>query len=146
MIEARTVRNAAELDAALALRERVFCGEQGVTISDEIDGRDGDATHLVAIDDGSSVVGTCRLVGEDDEPATIRLGRMAVARDCRGQGVGSALLDAAHAIARAKGHTTVVLHAQMDARSLYERAGYEPTGDVFMDAGIEHVTMVRSLA
>ncbi|MEA2393256.1 MAG: hypothetical protein QOJ82_1147, partial [Solirubrobacteraceae bacterium] len=40
----------------------------------------------------------------------------------------------------------IVLAAQVGARGLYERAGYEARGDVFLDAGIEHVTMAKALA
>ena len=45
-----------ELSAALELRERVFCGEQGVSIAADRDGRDHEATHIVAVD-GGRVVG-----------------------------------------------------------------------------------------
>jgi predicted GNAT family N-acyltransferase len=36
--------------------------------------------------------------------------------------------------------------AQVSARRVYARAGYEPYGDVFLDAGIDHVMMAKGLA
>ena len=38
------------------------------------------------------------------------------------------------------------LAAQLSAKVLYERAGYDAYGDVFLDAGIEHVMMAKALA
>ena len=49
------------MDALLELRHRVFCVEQGVPEHEEIDGRDGEAIHLVALRDGE-LLGTCRLL------------------------------------------------------------------------------------
>jgi hypothetical protein len=43
VIEVRAARDEAEVEAALALREDVFCGEQGVSLADERDGRDAEA-------------------------------------------------------------------------------------------------------
>jgi predicted GNAT family N-acyltransferase len=142
MIEVRPARNESEVAAALDLRHVVFCVEQGVTLAEERDGRDGEAQHLVAIEDGV-VIGTCRLLVED---TTVKLGRMAVARSRRGLGLARALLREADARARALGAERIVLGAQLSAQAIYERAGYEPYGDVFVDAGIEHVMMDRSLA
>ena len=39
-----------------------------------------------------------------------------------------------------------MLHAQTYARSLYEAAGYEPRGRIFMEAGIEHIAMEKHLS
>ena len=142
MIEVRAARDEAEVEAALALREDVFCGEQGVSLADERDGRDAEAVHLVVVEDGP-VIATCRLLVEE---TTVKLGRMAVARSARGRGLARALLDEADARARKLGATRIALAAQLSARQLYERAGYEPYGDVFLDAGIEHVMMAKRLA
>ena len=142
MIEVRPALDQNEVNAALDLRHEVFCDEQGVSRADERDGRDADAVHLVAVEDGV-VIATCRLLVEG---TTVKLGRMAVARSRRGLGLARALLTEADARARAVAAERIVLAAQLGAQTLYERAGYEPYGDVFLDAGIEHVMMARSLA
>ena len=142
MIEVRPARDEREVVAALDLRHEVFCVEQGVTLDEERDGRDGGALHLVAVDDGV-VIGTCRLLVEG---TTVKLGRMAVARSRRGLGLARALLREADGQARTLGGERIVLGAQLTAQALYERAGYEPYGKVFLDAGIEHVMMGRALA
>jgi predicted GNAT family N-acyltransferase len=142
VIEVRPALDQNEINAALDLRHEVFCDEQGVSRADERDGRDAHAMHLVAVEDGI-VIATCRLLIEG---TTVKLGRMAVARSRRGLGLARALLSEADARARALGAERIVLAAQLGAQTLYERAGYEPDGEVFLDAGIEHVMMGRALA
>jgi predicted GNAT family N-acyltransferase len=139
--EVRPARDQAEVDAALALRHDVFCIEQGVSLDEERDGRDGEALHLVVVDDGE-VVGTCRLLPAGSE---VKLGRMAVTPTYRGRGLAAELLVEADARARELHAQRIALAAQLTARALYERAGYAPYGDVFLDAGIEHVMMGKAL-
>ena len=140
--EIRLVAGNGERDAALALRHRVFCEEQGVALDLEADGRDGEAIHVVAMSD-DAVVGTCRLVLDGE---TAKLGRMAVEPEARGRGVGAALLAGAEREARAAGARRIALHAQARARALYARGGFAERGEIFVEAGIEHVLMEKRLA
>lgn len=130
-----------EIDGILALRKAVFCDEQGVSIDLERDGRDGEAVHIVAVDDGE-VVGTCRLLADGD---VWRLGRMAVRHDLRGTGLGAAVLEVAHREVQACGGREVRLAAQVPVKEFYARYGYVERGDVFVEADIEHVSMTRSM-
>jgi predicted GNAT family N-acyltransferase len=123
------------------LRERVFAGEQGVPIEADRDGRDHEATHLVAIDDGR-VVGTCRLLFRG---GVARLGRLSVEPERRGEGIAGALLGLADQVALEAGADAISLHAQTYARQLYLDAGYEERGPEFVEEGIEHVAMGKRL-
>lgn len=140
-IEIRRVAGPREMAAALDLRDRVFCVEQGVPKREEIDGRDDDALHLVALRDGQ-VVGTCRLLFVD---RTVQFSRLAVDPVARRAGIASLLLDESDREALAAGARRIVLHAQTYARGLYLAAGYEERGRVFVEADIEHVAMERRL-
>ena len=130
-----------EMAAVLALRHEVFCEEQGVPVREEVDGRDRDAMHLVAVN-GETLLATCRLLFVGP---TVQFSRLAVRSSARRNGVATALLERADEEARKGGARRMVLHAQTYARSLYEAAGYEPRGKVFMEAGIEHVAMEKYL-
>lgn len=141
-VEIRRVGSPAEMRAALALRDRVFCVEQGVPKREEHDGRDGEAVHLVAVEDGV-VLGTCRLLFVDK---TVQFSRLAVEPSARRRGLATRLLIAADAEALDAGARRLVLHAQTYARDLYLAAGYEPRGHVFVEAGIEHIAMEKRLA
>jgi predicted GNAT family N-acyltransferase len=138
----RRAHSAREIDAALKLRRRVFVDEQGVTLTADRDGRDHEAVHLVATA-GDNVVGTLRLLPGD---GLIRLGRMVVDTAFRGQGIGTRLLEEADVTSRELGCPRVVLHAQVPALHVYERAGYVQRGGIFVEQGIEHVSMEKSLA
>jgi predicted GNAT family N-acyltransferase len=139
-----TVRQATtgELEPLLALREQVFCGEQGVSLEAERDGRDADAIHVVALA-GGAIIGTCRLLIEAD---AARVGRMAVAPRWRRRGVGKALLEEAERLAARRGARRATLHAQLAAKRLYARSGYTEAGGCFIEEGMEHVAMDKSLA
>jgi predicted GNAT family N-acyltransferase len=65
---------------------------------------------------------------------------MAVLQAMRGSGVGRAVLDALMG-PRARGDREVLLHAQAQAAPFYQRAGFQPRGPAFDEAGIPHVEM-----
>lgn len=136
------IATAADLPAAYALRHEVFVVGQEVPADMERDELDATAVHAVAYE-GDRVVGTGRFVGDPSEPA--RVGRMAVDASARGKGVGAAVLRLLERAAVRRGHPEIVLHAQASAIGFYERAGYLPVGDRFMEAGIEHLTMRKPL-
>jgi predicted GNAT family N-acyltransferase len=140
-VEVREVVNDDEVGAALALRERVFCEEQGVSAEADRDGRDREATHIVAIDAGA-VIGTCRLLFRS---GVARLGRLAVEPERRGDGVAGEILREADRIARSAGAEAISLHAQTYAKELYLRDGYRERGPTFVEEGIEHVSMEKPL-
>jgi predicted GNAT family N-acyltransferase len=141
-VEVRRIADEAEYAAALDLRDRVFCQEQGVPKREEIDGRDGEAIHLVAVEDGR-VIGTCRLLFVD---RTVQFSRLAVDPAARRRGIATRLLHAADHEAHAAHARRIVLHAQTYARDLYLSNGYEPRGHVFVEADIEHIAMEKRLA
>ena len=141
LYEVRRLRGDDEFHAALELRHEVFCVEQGVPPHEELDGRDHEGLHLVAVSAGE-VVGTCRLLMIGP---TAQFSRLAVRRASRRQGIATALLELAEQEARGAGSSRLVLHAQTYAQELYERAGYRTRGKVFVEAGIEHIAMERQL-
>lgn len=139
--EVRRARDELEIHSAIALRHQVFCLEQGVPEHEELDGRDPEGIHLVAVA-GDELLGTCRLlvVGR-----TVQLSRLAVQEASRRRGIATALLTAADDESRAAGAARIVLHAQTYAKALYDHHGYRPWGPVFREAGIEHVAMEKEL-
>ncbi len=127
-----------DLPALLALRHEVFVVGQGVPEDLEHDPRDPGYDHAVARLDGR-VVGTGRLLPDGT------VGRMAVADDVRGRGIGAAVLAALEQRAAQRGLAEVTLHAQVHAVGFYERAGYVAFTGCYLEAGIEHVSMRKSL-
>jgi predicted GNAT family N-acyltransferase len=128
---------------AIALREDVFCREQGVPVEEEVDGRDAEALHLVALAaSGQRVIGTLRLLFDGD---VVKVGRVAVERVSRGQGIAARMLELALQEARARGARRARLASQVEVVALYEGAGFIVESGVFEEAGIAHVWMGRQL-
>jgi predicted GNAT family N-acyltransferase len=122
-------------DAAAAIRFTVFVDEQKVPADIELDEWDERSLHAVARDAQGRALGTGRLLPDG------HIGRMAVLKEARGLGVGSALLEALMQAARERGMQTVVLNAQTHAAPFYRRLGFAEEGAEFEEAGIPHVTM-----
>ena len=137
-VEVRWVAGPDDLRGALALREEVFCGEQGVSREEEIDGLDDDAEHLVAVLPDARVVGTLRLLHDGTRA---KVGRVAVERSFRKRGIASRMLALAIARARMHGCTQARLAAQVQATNVYERAGFTVESGTFEEASIPHVWM-----
>ena len=128
-----------DLRGALHVREQVFIREQGVPRADEIDGRDQQAQHIIALEPRSErVIGTLRLLVD---ARTAKVGRVAVERHWRRHGVAGRMLALALAGAHERGCTHVRLAAQTTATSVYRRAGFTVESEPFQEAGIEHVWM-----
>jgi predicted GNAT family N-acyltransferase len=143
------IQNEAELFQALAIREVVFIEEQHVPEGIERDAEDAKAYHVLAFQ-GGHAIGTGRLVMLPQPPAGqtgtwAQIGRMAVLQAHRKARVGSMLLGALEAEARRRGVGGIMLHAQLFALDFYKKHGYEAVGSVFMEAGIEHLEMHKSL-
>ena len=133
------------LDSAAirTVRFAVFVDEQAVPANLEMDDRDPHCFHVLA-HVADEAVGTGR-IDIDEASRSARVGRMAVLAGYRGDGIGARLLEALHEHARQRDCVEVWCHAQLAAQSFYARAGYVAEGGVFVEAGIDHITMRRSL-
>jgi predicted GNAT family N-acyltransferase len=138
----RRVDHGATLADAHAVRRAVFIEGQGVPEAEEMDGKDGAATHLVAYD-GDRPVGTARL--REHAPGVAKIERVAVRQPFRGQGVGRLLMREVEDLARGGGMDEAILHAQTRVVDFYADLGYTRTGQVFDQAGIPHIEMRKAL-
>lgn len=120
---------------ATALRFAVFVDEQGVPADLELDEHDPVALHALARDAAGRPIATGRLLADG------HIGRIAVARDRRGTGVGVAVMRVLIEAARGRGLPEVVLSAQTHALEFYRRLGFVADGGEYDDAGIPHRSM-----
>jgi ElaA protein len=127
----------------LQLRGIVFVDEQSVPAGLEIDGRDleGETHHLFGYADGT-LLAYARLL-EPDAHDESHIGRVVVAAAARG-GTGGRLVERAIAGCTALWPGLAIrLGAQDHLRGFYGRHGFVPDGDIYDDAGIPHIHMVR---
>lgn len=135
------IRDPVAMEQAWALRRRVFIVEQHVPEALEMDSEDATATHVLALD-GDLAIGCGRMMAHGDH---VKIGRMAVLGERRGEGIGRRVLEALMELARERGFRRAILHAQLTAERFYLKQGYIPHGEVFAEAGIAHRLMDRDL-
>ena len=123
------------------IRVAVFQKEQKVDPTLEFDGYDDHCIHFLAYLDREPV-GTVRIRYLDDNTAKIE--RLAVLSPARGQGIGTRLMETAIALIKEeKTCQKIVIHAQVYIQELYEKLGFKPVGDRFIEGEILHVKMVK---
>ena len=138
MLRIEILHWAAARAEASRIRLKVFVEEQRVPREIEMDEKDAVCVHALAYAQGR-VVGTGRLLPDG------HIGRMAVLRENRAQGVGGAILERLVEEARRRGMRQVVLSAQTHALGFYRGHGFAEEGEVFEEAGIPHQEMRRAL-
>lgn len=128
-----------EIVGCLRVRLLVFVAEQGVPLIEEVDDYDRSALHYIARC-GEQIVACARLAVYGDGVG--KIGRLAVLKPFRGQGIGSALMD--HILGGdGRRYRALLLDAQVQVVGFYERRGFAVEGGVFLDAGIPHLRMRR---
>lgn len=125
---------------AAALRQIVFVDEQGFV--DEFDEYDKKALHYVMYD-GDEPVATLRFYDEGGRSAHV--GRVAVKKSRRGEGLGQKLMEHAFKEAKSLGFDTMTVSAQEDKSGFYSKCGFKSTGRRFLEQGCPHVDMVKKL-
>lgn len=134
-----------DLQREFDIRLKVFVDEQKVPAEEELDDQDylgGDCKHFLATTDDNIAVGTGRVRLLEDYG---KIQRVAVSRDYREHGIGRLIIQACEDKAKELGAKKAKLDAQVQAQGFYEKLGYEVKSGVFLDAGIEHVLMVKPL-
>lgn len=130
-------------DRLLEIRTVVFVEEQQVPVEIEIDELDPNATHFLALSKNCAI-GTARAIIDGSDIA--RIGRVAVLKPYRGMGVGNHLMQhAEHWIKQHSAAKNIEIHAQVHSLGFYETLGYIANSNIYLEAGIEHITMRKQI-
>ena len=121
-----------------AIRYEVFIDEQNVPEELEIDGLDGEAKHVLAFVD-EVPIGTGRILSDG------HIGRVAVLKKYRGQGSGKLIMKELIKWAQDMHLEKDWLSSQWHAHSFYLDLGFVCVGEIYKEAGIDHIKMYRAL-
>ena len=121
-----------------AIRYKVFVEEQNVPEELEIDGLDNEAKHVLAFVN-EVPVGTGRILSDG------HIGRVAVLEKHRGLGIGKLIMKELVKCAQDMNLEKVWLSSQWHAHSFYLDLGFVCVGEIYEEAGINHIKMFRSL-
>lgn len=134
--------NNAHYTDALHIRHDVFINEQDVPPDLEVDDLETLCEHVILYNEHIPV-GTARI--HEIEQGVYKIQRVAILNQYRGQGIGSTLMKEIDRYVRTKKGESLVLDAQIQALSFYRKQGFQALGHSFMDAGIPHMKMKKSL-
>ena len=129
------------------LRTEVFVNEQNVPIELELDEKDN-SEHTIHIGyfNGDELIGVARLIDMDKE--VIHIGRVAIDKNHRGEGIGHKLILGCEDIAKKvlNRDFNIELSAQVYVETFYKKLGYNRiNNNIYIDAGIEHIDMRKTI-
>ena len=126
---------AREVYEIVRARQEVFLMEQRIVCRD-FDGVDYDALHCFIERDGR----VCAYLRAYKSDEGVKIGRVLTIP--HGIGLGKRLMEAAMPkIKETFGADEIILHSQIQAEGFYEKLGFRRVGEVFLEEGIEHITM-----
>jgi len=128
---------------AIMIRRAVFIGEQKIDPALELDTVTDATWHYVLYDDAGQPVATARMTPEPGKKGHIQ--RVATLKAVRGHGYAQAIIRRMIKVGQEQQLTELVLGAQVTAQGFYRQLGFQPVGDRFMEAGLEHQEMTRQL-
>ncbi len=120
------------------VRNEVFVVEQKVSENIEIDGLDSSAKHVLVFD-GDKAIGTGRMLPDG------HIGRIAVIKQYRNKGIGKSIMEKLIDAAGDLPLSEVWLSSQYQARDFYQKLGFIELGDIYQEAGIDHIKMKKKL-
>lgn len=132
-----------EYQQAIDLRHRLLREPLGMKFSaDDLDGEMSDR-HFGWLD-GDRLVAI--VLASPIDSQTVKLRQMAVETDRQGTGLGRQLLLNVEAVLRESLISEIYLHAREHALGFYESCGYEQVGEPFIELGLPHQKMVKTLS
>ncbi|WP_080849219.1 GNAT family N-acetyltransferase [Cytobacillus gottheilii] len=140
-MEVKIVQSEEQFQDALYVRKKVFVEEQNVSEEEEIDQYEKESTHFVLYDNNEPVgAGRFRVLDGYG-----KVERICVMKEARKGGSGKRIMMSIEQYAADQGLTKLKLNAQTHAIPFYEKLGYEAVSEEFLDAGIPHRTMLKSI-
>lgn len=135
--------NTTELYEILRTRAEIFVVEQNCAYQD-LDGKDQEAVHVFAWNGDGRIEACLRVFWRDKEKGIAQIGRVVTLN--HGNGLGGLILHRGVEIAandfKAK---KIYLEAQEYAIGYYAKEGFEVTSEPFLEDGIPHVTMEKTI-
>jgi ElaA protein len=132
---------ASDLYGIVELRERVFVVEQNCIYLDA-DGADRQSRHLWATRGPSGpTVAYLRIVDAGVKFPEVSIGRVAIAPEARGTGLGRELMRRGIA---SVGNAPIRIGAQAYLDKFYGELGFVRTSDLYDEDGIPHIEMLRT--
>jgi len=117
------------------VRHKVFVLEQSIPLEIEMDGKDSDCIHFLALE-RSKPIGAARLQKYG------KIERVSVLREYRTNGIGTAIMKVVIEKAKDLNVEKIYLHSQIDSKNFYKQLGFVQHGETFFEADKPHIEMI----
>jgi ElaA protein len=132
-----------ELYTIMWLRNEVFVVEQNCVFQDA-DNKDQQSWHLMGWDDDKQLMAYSRILPPGLAYKQPSIGRVVTNPAARKEGAGRELMTTAIAYCNQLfGEKDIKIGAQLYLLKFYSSLGFEKTGQIYLEDGIEHVEMIR---
>jgi ElaA protein len=132
-----------ELYKILQLRNEVFVIEQN-SVYQDCDNKDLKSHHLAGWKDDTIVAYSRILPPGIPYPNAASIGRVVTSSTVRGQNLGRLLMSKSlENLYLLFGHVPVIIGAQLYLKKFYESFSFVQYGDMYLEDGIQHITMEK---
>ena len=128
-------------DDIVKIRREAFVYGRSVPEEIEFDGKDSSLKHFCLYDNDVLIA----YLRSEDMGDFIHIGRVAVKKDRRAKGLGRVLFTYLFDYAKEKGFTFIELSAVKTAQGFYEKMGFSPFGEYYLETGTEHIYMKKTI-
>ena len=130
-----------ELYSILRLRSEIFVVEQNCVFLD-MDNKDQCCDHIMYWEE-NKLLAYARIVPPGISYRESSIGRIVSSPAARGRGIGKELLtQSIETLYRLHGKRVIRIGAQYYLKKFYETFGFEQTGDLYLEDGIQHIEML----
>ena len=134
--------NSDDYRKTLELRTKILRAPLGKQLSKaDLDGEE-DQLHFGMFDADALIA--CVVI-KPVENGTGKLRQMAVDESVQGKGIGKLIINKTEIVLREKEFDKITMAARETAIGFYQRLGYKVVGEPFLEQGIEHIKMIKSL-
>ena len=137
-LDVNIAQDESEMAACMWLRRVVFIKEQNVAEHEDVDGKDSNCTHVLAVSNGIPV-GAARFQQLD---SFVKIQRVCVLKEQRGHRIGVKIIKfIIGQVSSSEGIAAIRLGAQTHALEFYHKLGFIECSEEYLDAGILHRDM-----
>ena len=128
---------------SIELRDLILRKPLGLVYDQEELAQENDSYHLACYNEQEQIIGC--LVLKPVSNTEIKMRQVAVAENQQGKGVGKLLVKYSEAFVKEKGFSKITLHARKVAYNFYIKLNYQSIGSEFLEVGMPHYKMEKSL-
>lgn len=129
----------------LFLRSEIFIIEQNCPYMD-VDEKDRKAFHLFGRNAEGKVIAVTRILPKGISYEEMSIGRVALKKEFRGTGIGDELMqESIRFIEQNFGKQNIRISAQEYLLNFYQKQGFKPVSEMYLEDNQPHVEMLRNL-